>query len=169
MEKPASKLFDDPAEARRALDALQAAGYEPALGLVVRDQAQLRQLLGQWLASAGSLEVPRVGKVLCSGVARDAAGDGDGDGAERLAALLGVDATVFAPYYESGLRRGGALVVVQVAGERRKAARAILAAAADLTGEFRDGRANSPGFVNTERATDTNEADGRLSGDFRKY
>jgi hypothetical protein len=168
MARPLAKIFDDLSQARAALEALEEQGFGPEVGLAVRDQAIARRLIGEWLTEASTVEIPEVGKVLVTGPLATNLTGCDST-AERLAELIGIPPVSFTAYYQSGLRRGGALILVQAEGERTRKARALLAAAEAIQASFRDPRANSPAFVNADRATETNPLDLRMSGDFRKY
>jgi hypothetical protein len=123
-------VFEDPEQARDALDALRIAGFDSGdIGLLMpHGRESVLGDLGEWLIGMGALSIPGVGPVLAAGAL----------GATLSGALLGAGLGAVAgalsrlgipereaQYYDDEVRAGRTLILVH-AGARVDEARRIL-------------------------------------------
>jgi hypothetical protein len=144
-------LFDDRADAQRAIEALKAAGFEaPDIGITMRDIHEAEALLDEtgasagagaatgalaggalgglagWLVGLGLLAIPGIGPVIAAGplaVALTGAAIGAAGGS-LIGALTGMGVPeAEARWYESEVARGGILLTVRTASRFDEACR----------------------------------------------
>ena len=159
----AVKLYHDISQARRAVAELIGKGYRAEeIGILAKPQQELEGWANELPST--HVKLAEVGDVVAVGVLAGAV-----DGGEEAARRLGIPEEAW-EYYRLGLVQGGALVTVNVEGERAKAAKEILRSVGVEFHLTPPGRwPNSPGFPQTGHVTETNEQDAKFSGDFRKY
>ncbi|MDP6509812.1 MAG: hypothetical protein QGH23_01185 [Dehalococcoidia bacterium] len=161
MAKAVVKLYRDLPRARKALQQLLSNGFAPEeLGLVASPQelSKITELQGVPTTQGTMSGVP----VAVSGpMAREMK---DGAVEPALLEYLGV-AEDGLDYYQFGVLTGG--VVIGVTGEEQKLEKAR--SAIRETETMASEKAVTPGFIQANRMTESDPADAKMTGDFRRY
>ena len=161
MAKAVVKLYRDLPRARKALQRLFSSGFAPGeLGLVASPQelSKITELQGVPTIQGTMSGVP----VAVTGPLAQEMKDGAVEPA--LLESLGV-AEDGLDYYQFGVLTGG--VVIGVTGEEQKLEKAR--SAIRETETMASEKAVTPGFIQANRMTESDPADAKMTGDFRRY